>query len=106
MAANGPFGRAGSVNQRLSAQHQGSLATTLHLLVQYRQPAFDRGLVVTGKADDETLQAFHSVVVMGKRPYPEPLRLQGPVDDEADMALPVWAGVRPVITRIGDLIPD
>ncbi|MBY4677421.1 pyridoxamine 5'-phosphate oxidase family protein [Marinobacterium arenosum] len=34
------------------------------------------------------------------------IRTGGPVDDPADMALDVWAGVRPVETRVGELIVD
>jgi hypothetical protein len=28
------------------------------------------------------------------------------VDDDEDYALPIWAGVVPVLTRLGDPIPD
>ncbi|WP_432473161.1 pyridoxamine 5'-phosphate oxidase family protein [Amphritea sp. HPY] len=34
------------------------------------------------------------------------IRSGAPVDDPEDMALDVWAGVKPVITTIGELIPD
>ncbi|MEH6576820.1 MAG: pyridoxamine 5'-phosphate oxidase family protein [Amphritea sp.] len=34
------------------------------------------------------------------------VRSGGPVDDPEDMALDVWAGVKPVITTVGELIPD
>ena len=34
------------------------------------------------------------------------VRCGGPVDDPEDMALDVWAGVKPVITTVGELIPD
>ncbi len=34
------------------------------------------------------------------------VRTGGPVDDEEDYALDVWAGVIPVSPAIGDLIPD
>lgn len=34
------------------------------------------------------------------------VRTGGPVDEEADYDLPIWAGVVPVTTTIGDPIPD
>jgi len=34
------------------------------------------------------------------------MRSGPPKDDEADMAIPVWAGVRPLETRFGTPIPD
>ena len=34
------------------------------------------------------------------------VRSGGPVDDEEDYALPIWAGVIPVETRVGPLEPD
>lgn len=34
------------------------------------------------------------------------VRTGGPVDDEEDYALPIWAGVIPVSQVVGDLIPD
>ncbi|MGD9864754.1 MAG: pyridoxamine 5'-phosphate oxidase family protein [Pseudodonghicola sp.] len=34
------------------------------------------------------------------------VRSGGPVDDEEDYALPIWAGVIPVETRVGSLEPD
>lgn len=34
------------------------------------------------------------------------IRTGGPVDDEEDYALPIWAGVIPVTRQIGDLVPD
>lgn len=34
------------------------------------------------------------------------VRTGGPSDDEEDYALPIWAGVLPVTTRSGELIPD
>ncbi|GAB3267469.1 pyridoxamine 5'-phosphate oxidase family protein [Chitinimonas naiadis] len=34
------------------------------------------------------------------------IRTGPPKDDEADMAIPVWAGVRPIETRFGAPIPD
>jgi nitroimidazol reductase NimA-like FMN-containing flavoprotein (pyridoxamine 5'-phosphate oxidase superfamily) len=34
------------------------------------------------------------------------VRTGGPIDDEEDYALPVWAGVVPLRQQVGDLIPD
>jgi len=34
------------------------------------------------------------------------VRRGGPLDDEGDYSFPVWAGVAPVLTRIGPLKPD
>ena len=34
------------------------------------------------------------------------VRSGGPVDDEEDYALPIWAGVIPVSTQIGEPVPD
>lgn len=34
------------------------------------------------------------------------IRSGAPVDDPEDMTLDVWAGVKPVLTTIGELIPD
>lgn len=34
------------------------------------------------------------------------IRRGGPVDDEADYALPVWAGVLPLVTSWGEPVPD
>jgi hypothetical protein len=34
------------------------------------------------------------------------VRTGGPVDDEEDYALPIWAGVIPVRTEVGPPIPD
>jgi nitroimidazol reductase NimA-like FMN-containing flavoprotein (pyridoxamine 5'-phosphate oxidase superfamily) len=34
------------------------------------------------------------------------VRSGGPIDDEADYALPVWAGVVPVSTQRGTPVPD
>ncbi len=34
------------------------------------------------------------------------VRTGAPIDDEEDYALPIWAGVIPVETRVGALVPD
>ena len=34
------------------------------------------------------------------------VRAGGPVDDEADLTWPVWAGQVPVRTRFGEPVPD
>jgi nitroimidazol reductase NimA-like FMN-containing flavoprotein (pyridoxamine 5'-phosphate oxidase superfamily) len=34
------------------------------------------------------------------------VRTGGPIDDEEDYALPIWAGVLPLRTEVGPLIPD
>jgi hypothetical protein len=34
------------------------------------------------------------------------VRTGGPIDDEEDYALPVWAGVVPIRRTLGDPVPD
>lgn len=34
------------------------------------------------------------------------VRAEGPIDDEEDYALDVWAGVVPIVSRLGEPIPD
>jgi nitroimidazol reductase NimA-like FMN-containing flavoprotein (pyridoxamine 5'-phosphate oxidase superfamily) len=34
------------------------------------------------------------------------VRTGGPIDDEEDYALPIWAGVLPLVTTVGEPIPD
>jgi nitroimidazol reductase NimA-like FMN-containing flavoprotein (pyridoxamine 5'-phosphate oxidase superfamily) len=34
------------------------------------------------------------------------VRTGGPLDDESDLELPVWAGVRPIVTRFGEPEPS
>ncbi len=95
-----------------------------------------RSVVVLGKGrmvlDDEekwiALHAFTNKIVPGRweearQPTPQELKATSvlalpieeasakvrtgpPVDDEEDYALPVWAGVVPVETKIGSPIPD
>ncbi len=95
-----------------------------------------RSVVVFGRTeaiedlDERTavLDAFTDKLVPGRRPSLRPMtekevratavvrvpmieasakiRTGPPVDDEADYALPIWAGVIPILTSFGEPIPD
>ncbi len=34
------------------------------------------------------------------------VRVGGPIDDEPDLTLPVWAGLLPVVTTFGTAVPE
>ncbi|WP_432698414.1 pyridoxamine 5'-phosphate oxidase family protein [Marinobacterium sp. YM272] len=54
------------------------------------------------RANDTEMKAT-SVIAFTLDEVSAKIRTGGPVDDEEDMNLPVWAGVQPVITRLGEI---
>lgn len=67
---------------------------------------FSPGRSREARPPNETEMKATAVIAFAIEEVCAKVRTGGPVDDEADLSLPVWAGVKPVITTIGELIPD
>jgi hypothetical protein len=67
---------------------------------------FSPGRSAEARPPNETEMKATAVIAFPIEEVSAKIRTGGPVDDEADLTWPAWAGVRPVITRIGELIPD
>lgn len=103
--------------------------SAFHHSMNYRSVVvFGRAREVTGEEKVRALEALVEHVVRGRSSEVRPpneaelrgttvlalpldeasakIRTGGPVDDEEDYALPVWAGVVPVRLTYGDPIPD
>jgi nitroimidazol reductase NimA-like FMN-containing flavoprotein (pyridoxamine 5'-phosphate oxidase superfamily) len=67
---------------------------------------FSPGRATEARPPNETEMKATAVIAFPIEEVSAKIRTGGPVDDEADLAWPAWAGVKPVITTIGELIPD
>ncbi|MCP3665261.1 MAG: pyridoxamine 5'-phosphate oxidase family protein [Gammaproteobacteria bacterium] len=65
---------------------------------------FHEGRSREARAINETELKATSVLAFNLEEVSAKVRTGGPVDDPADMALGIWAGVQPVETRLGEII--
>jgi nitroimidazol reductase NimA-like FMN-containing flavoprotein (pyridoxamine 5'-phosphate oxidase superfamily) len=90
------FGRATDITDPVQK------AAALEHIVEHMLP----GRTADARAPSSAELIQTRVVSVPLREVSAKVRSGGPLDDEADMDLPVWAGVLPLRTRSGRAIPD
>ncbi|MFC6670385.1 pyridoxamine 5'-phosphate oxidase family protein [Marinobacterium aestuariivivens] len=67
---------------------------------------FSPGRSAEARPPNETEMKATAVIAFPIEEVSAKIRSGGPVDDAEDLDWPAWSGVRPLITTLGDLIPD